>query len=412
MTPRVAILALGSEILAGSTLDTNTNFLAKKATELGFLVTRLLAVKDEALSIRSALLYLIEQADIVFITGGLGPTFDDITKKTLAEIIEQPLIAFPKVIKQLETRLAKRRGLKALLNHYGYYPKGSVVFPNAVGIAPSFGFCWKNAWIFSMPGVPSEMKDVFVNQIQPYVLKVWPPEKKEKVLVASYSGIGEWDWIQKMKANFPPNDPEIECGIYPHIGQIKVLMKFSPRLKNRAEQFKRWQKLLGDSFPMHFLGFEDLSLSEYLMRLLIKKKKTLAFSESLTGGLLGKMLTDISGSSQVFRGCSVVYSDQAKNDVLTIPQEILNKYGAVSKPVAQLMAKRARDLYKSDYALATTGFAGPDANATDTGTVFVALDTAKSTQVHRFLFKGKRDKIRFQTAQAAFSILFHHLKSN
>ena len=408
VSPRAILVPIGSEVVSGNVVDTNSAYLSRELTQLGFEVIQHLAVKDEAFLIREVLEEALGKADLTITTGGLGPTFEDITKEALTGISSQPLIFNPAQFRHIQDDFRKRkRRLHKNARRQAYFPRGSRIFPNRFGVAAGIGLEKKGRWLIALPGVPHEMEGLFKTEIAPFLGSHFGKFKTVAVINAKIIGLSEVEAVERMGARFPPADENIQCGIYPSPGEATLRLTFRTSDRKKAGSLVRfWSKTLRSKLGDYLISLTGESLEEVVGKLLAGRRQTVALAESMTGGLVAKRLTDIPGSSRYVRGGDVVYCDQIKNSVLGIDKKTLSRYSAVSPQIAGLMAQSARVKFSSDWALSVTGNAGPGSQGGQpVGTVFLGLSGKNTRLVKKCFFAGTRERIRWLASQAALNML-------
>lgn len=409
MRYRATLMPIGSEIACGMVLDTNSAFLAAQLSKLSFDVVSHMAVKDDPATIAQYLRLALADADLVVLTGGLGPTFDDVTKRTLAECFDRPLVfnekQFRKIRRYFHSRAMKPHAYSQI---QASFPKGCLIFRNDFGVAPGLGMESQGKWIVALPGVPREMQGMFRSEIMPFLKKVYPSREKSALLYAKLVSLHEVDILRKLGKPFPPRDPSIECGIYPGTGEVTLRMRFvGSSRKMLKHRMNSWKRRIAMRLGKSVVGFSDQPLEKTVGDLLKSRCQTLSIAESVTGGLLAKRLTDAGGASRFLRGGMLVYTDRSKTRLLGIEPRVLSTYWAVSRPVAARMARQARLTLGSTWGLATTGLAGPDLDGSGKplGTVFVGLSSARKTVTRHYRFRGSRERIRWLASQSALALL-------
>lgn len=408
VSPRAILVPIGSEVVSGNVVDTNSAYLSRELTQLGFEVIQHLAVKDEAHLIKEVLEAALEKADLILTTGGLGPTFDDITKEVLTDISGQPLVFSPRQFRHILDYFRKRkRRLHKNTRRQAYFPSGSRIFHNRFGVAGGIGLKKEGKWLIALPGVPHEMEGLFKTEIAPFIEAHFGKSKTVTVIHAKIIGLGEVEVVERMGARFPPADENIQCGIYPSPGEATLRMTFRTNGRKKGASLVRvWSKILRSKLGDHLISLMGESLEEVVGKLLAGRRETLALAESMTGGLVAKRLTDIPGASRYIRGGSVVYCNQIKRSVLDIDKQALARYSAVSPQIAGLMAQSAREKFSSDWALSVTGNAGPGSQGGQpVGTVFLGLNGKNTRCVEKRFFAGTRERIRWLASQAALDML-------
>lgn len=374
---KAKIISIGDELLIGQVVNTNASWLGNKLTTNGIQVISTLTIGDGEEDIMDAL-ESCSDVDIVAITGGLGPTADDITKPTMCKFFNTELVfcqdAYDNVMSIFKLRgypMSKRNEGQA------YIPKACKYIPNRYGTAPCMWFEKGKTVYVSMPGVPFEMKNVFEQEILPMLLehfKVTPYLSK----VVMTTGVGESFLADKIN-DWEENLPDfLSLAYLPQYGMVKL------RLDGRHPDKELLKKTLDNEVDKlvsligeHIFGYDEVSIAEAVCGILKAKGKTVASAESCTGGTIAKMITAIPGSSAVFKGTVVSYATEVKENVLGVNHLDVEKYTVVSRQVVEQMAMGVRKLLKTDYAVATTGIAGPDGGTEQTpvGTVWIAVAT-------------------------------------
>lgn len=374
---KAKIISIGDELLIGQVVNTNASWLGNKLTTNGIQVISTLTIGDGEKDILDALT-ACSDVDIVAITGGLGPTADDITKPTMCKYFDTELEFCQDAYDNIMS-IFKLRGYPMSKRNEGqaYIPKACKYIPNRYGTAPCMWFEKGKTVYVSMPGVPFEMKNVFEKEILPMLLehfKVTPYLSK----VVMTTGVGESFLADKIKDWEEALPDFLSLAYLPQYGMVKL------RLDGRHPDRKLLQETLDNEIDKlvsligdHIFGYDEISIAEAVFKLLKTKGKTVASAESCTGGTIAKMITSIPGSSAVFKGTVVSYATEVKENVLNVSHLDVEKYTVVSKQVVEQMAVGVRNLLKTDYAVATTGVAGPDGGTelTPVGTVWIAVAT-------------------------------------
>jgi nicotinamide-nucleotide amidase len=352
------IITIGDEILIGQIVDTNSAWIANKLNLAGVKIVKITSISDNAEAIRTALSEAEKNADIIFITGGLGPTNDDITKKVLADYFGSTgMVVHEPSLKFIETFFARRGvAMNKLNRQQSEVPDCCTVIPNKYGTAPGMWF-EKNKTVFvSMPGVPSEMMKMLPDALTMLKQKIILPDIFHKTLMTY--GISESELATKIEKWENSLPKETALAYLPNI-ETGVKLRLSTYVTNGKtiveEQFNKLFPILGK----YIYGYEPDTLESVVGELLCKKGATLATAESCTGGYIAHRITSISGSSAYFKGGIVAYSNEIKINVLGVDPAILEQFGAVSSEVASQMAEGARRVLNADYAVSTTGIAGP-----------------------------------------------------
>lgn len=404
------IITIGDEILIGQIIDTNSAFIAKELNKIGISVYQITSVQDEREHILAALAEAKTRAQIVIVTGGLGPTKDDITKHTFCEFFNDTLIQDGTVLKHVEELFASfiSTPISDVNRQQAMVPSKATVLHNANGTAPGMWMQSDGVSFVSLPGVPFEMKALMINTVIPKIVRDFErPYIIHKTLVTYGLGesavaerIGEWE------ENLPSF---IKLAYLPNLGKVRLrLTAKGPENKlledSIEEEIEKLRPLIDDIF---YGTDDDETLEEFVAKLLTTKQMTLATAESCTGGRIAQKITAMSGASAYFKGGVVSYATETKINVLHVPKALIDKHSVVSAEVAKAMAKNVKELLKTDFAVATTGNAGPtkgDSDA-DIGTVFIAIATPNEVLVDKFMMGNQRTRIVQKTVNKAFELL-------
>jgi nicotinamide-nucleotide amidase len=401
---RSEIIAVGSELLSFSRSDTNSLRIASRFLSLGLRIPRKWVVADLDEEIREALLRALEKSEVVAVTGGLGPTSDDRTREVVAATLGRELTQNPEVLRNLESRY-RRFGLQIKENslRQTMVPAGAEVIPNPKGTAPGLLLREEGKMVFLLPGPPRELYPMLDDHVVPLIRK---SKRTSTQILRMLKVAGEAE--SRLDARIQPvyhEFPEVETTILSSAGIITLYFRWVGQedavLANRildqlvvAVRGKLGKKVFTD---------QDLTLPEVLGSLLHSQSLTLATAESCTGGLLGKLLTDIPGSSDYYVGGVVCYSNRLKSRLLGVDEAMLEREGAVSEPVAREMAEQVRRRLEADLGLSVTGIAGPGGGTDQkpVGTVFIAMASPKDVEVRRLNLPGGREMVRLRTARIA-----------
>jgi len=404
------IITIGDEILIGQVIDTNSAFIAKELNKIGVSIYQITSVQDDRSHILKALKEAEDNADFIILTGGLGPTKDDITKKTIAEYFDDTLVRNPSVTENIE-RLWKNyiNQTPSQVNlDQALVPSKAQVLMNVYGSAPGMWIKSKGKIFISLPGVPFEMKALLTNEVIPKLQNIFKFPFILHKTVLTY-GLGESTLAARIEAWEDALPNYIKLAYLPSLGRVRLRLSAKGIDREAIESEMQNQiNLLLPQIKDVFVGFEeDESLEVIIGKELIVLGKTLATAESCTGGKIAESITAISGASNYFKGSIVSYATQAKIDLLHVPEEIINTFSVVSFQVAEAMAASALKLFKTDYAIATTGNAGPtkgDADA-EVGTVFIAIATKNEVYSEKFNFGNHRTKVINRAVNKAFEML-------
>lgn len=395
---KAAIVTIGDEILIGQITDTNSGFIAKSLDRIGVEVYEMLSISDSREHILNTFSKLQNKVDVVIITGGLGPTKDDITKKTFCDYFEDELVVDVKVLAHV-TELIEgfyKRAITQINKDQALVPSKCTVLHNQVGTAPGLWMKKENTVFVSLPGVPFEMKYLMENEIIPKVIQDYHRPYIIHKTILTY-GRGESAVAEQIE-EWENNLPEfIKLAYLPAPGRVRLRLSArgtDKELLDKAieENVISLTKIIGDII----VGFEDdETLEVSLGKILTRKNKTISTAESCTGGGIAQLLSSVPGASNYFKGSVVAYSTEVKQNVLGISKSLIDEHSVVSAEAAQAMALSIKKLMNTDYAIATTGNAGPSKGESDAnvGTVFIALATPNEVIVEMFNFGQPREKV-------------------
>ncbi|MBW1679383.1 MAG: competence/damage-inducible protein A [Deltaproteobacteria bacterium] len=406
MVLRGEIIAIGDELITGVQIDTNGPYLAERLLSRGISVQRVISVGDNAEAIAHALKEGMERAELVLVTGGLGPTSDDITTEVAARVLKRKLQLYPEVWEHIKKMIVSF-GLEITNGQkkQAYLPEGADLIPNPIGTAPGYLVKEESSLLIFLPGVPREMQAMTENTILPRLEK----EGKDRLHYQSRTlmvfGISE-SKADELLRSIPQKQNDIQIAFLPHFPEIRVRITVNTLSGQEAdEKLMDWEKEIKKRLGPYVFGVDGESMEGVVGDLLRKEKFTIAVAESCTGGLIGHRLTNIPGSSDYVERVVVAYSNQAKVDLLKVPERIIQSHGAVSEPTARFMAEGVRDLAGTNLGLSTTGIAGPGGDSPEkpVGTVFISLTDGKETWTRAYHFPGDRHQIKVMTSQVALN---------
>jgi nicotinamide-nucleotide amidase len=410
------IITIGDEILIGQILDTNSKWLAEQLNIIGISVYQITSIQDDKFHILKALAEAQSNCDIVIITGGLGPTKDDITKLTLAEYFKDTFIMNHEIENHIQLLFAKMKYPFTEINrNQALVPSKCIALKNEFGTAPGMWFQENGKIVVSLPGVPYEMKGLVENSVLPKLTAVFKlPFIVHQTIITH--GMGESMLAEKIE-DWESNLPScISLAYLPSFGKVRLRLtaKGIDKVvleKAVAKEVKMLSKIIGDII----VGYNyNESIELAIGKLLTQKKQTLAIAESCTGGNIAKMVTTIPGASNYFTGAVVAYQAKIKVDELNVKQDLIDKYSVISAQVAESMAKGIQQKFNSNYAIATTGNAGPTTDATDktVGVVFIAIATPNSVFSEEFFFGKPREKVIERASNKALEMLWKEILKN
>ena len=409
---KAEIITIGDEILIGQILDSNSQWIAQQLNVLGISIYQITSVQDEANHIAKALKVAEQYVDIIIITGGLGPTKDDITKKTLAKYYNDTLVRNETVenhVKNIFTKMNFRYTEADV--HQAMLPSKAQVIPNNIGTAAGMWFEENNTIVISLPGVPTEMKALMSEGILPKLKAQFKlPYIVHKTLITY--GLRESEMAVRL-ADFENQLPStIKLAYLPNYSRLRLRLTAKGEneqllIKQIDTQTHKLEALLSDLST----GYEGFSLEKEIGKILTKRKQTLATAESFTGGSVASMLTSIPGASNYFIGSIISYNVAIKTDELNIPLSLIEEHSVVSAAVAEAMAINIQKKYNTDYAIATTGNAGPTTDKTDksVGDVFIAIATPVGVESYYFNLGQPREKVIRRGVSKALELLYKSL---
>ncbi|TVZ59081.1 nicotinamide-nucleotide amidase [Flavobacteriaceae bacterium MAR_2010_105] len=404
------IITIGDEILIGQIIDTNSAFIAKELNKIGVSVYQITSVQDDREHILKALKEAEDNADIIILTGGLGPTKDDITKKTIADYFNDTLIrnqAVTNNIISLWKNYINQTPTQVNLDQ-ALLPSTAEVLMNRFGSAPGMWIRKGDKVFISLPGVPFEMKSLIENEVIPKLQSTFKFPFILHKTILTY-GLGESSLAARIEAWEDALPKFIKLAYLPSLGRVRLRLSAKGLNKNEIEsEIEKQTKLLLPQIKDIFVGFEeDDSLEAVIGKQLTILGKTLATAESCTGGKIAESITAIAGASNYYKGSVVSYATQAKIDVLHISDELINDHSVVSSQVAEAMATSVLNLFDTDFAIATTGNAGPtkgDGDA-EVGTVFIAIATKTEVYSEKFNLGNHRTKVIQKAVNKSFEML-------
>ncbi len=405
---KAQIITIGDELLIGQTVDTNSAWMGAEMNKIGFDISRKISVHDKHDDIIEILHNVTGKSDVVLITGGLGPTSDDITKQALCEFFNSRLIINTEVLAMIET-LMKRRGLRMNENNrrQAEIPEACTVLINAAGTAPGMWFEKEGTILISMPGVPHEMKYIMNEHVLPELKKRF---KSQFIIHRNIMTYGRPEAkLAEILTGFEASLPtEVKLAYLPYFGIIKL------RLTGTGSEPGKIREIVNEQAGKLYKVIPDLIFGEneelfetVIGNLLKKRKQTLSTAESCTGGKIAQMITSVPGSSAYYKGSVIAYDNEIKKNLLGVPAEVIDKYGAVSMEVVEKMASGVRNLTKTDYSVATSGIAGPDGGSETkpVGTIWIAVNSGNGTISERHTFGGDRNTNITRFSIAALSLL-------
>lgn len=411
---KATIVTIGDEILIGQIVDTNSSYIAKALDKIGIATHEMLSISDDKEHILNTFQKLQNKVEVVIITGGLGPTKDDITKKTFCDYFEDTLIEDETVLLHVKEIIEGfyKRPITQINREQALVPTKAKVLFNKAGTAPGMWMEKENTVFISLPGVPFEMKYLIDNEVIPNLVQKFERPYIVHQTIMTY-GRGESLIAEQIEA-WEDNLPEfIKLAYLPSPGKVRLRLTARGNDKEILQnEIKKQVQLLDLLIHEIIVGYnEDEPIEVVLGKILTENKLTLATAESCTGGKIAALMTAIPGASNYFKGSVVSYATQTKIDVLGVSKEVIDKYGVVSAEVAKEMALGVQKLTKSDYAIATTGNAGPlkgDADA-ELGAVFIAIASPNDVFVEEFNFGQPREKVIDRAVSKALELIYKEI---
>jgi nicotinamide-nucleotide amidase len=408
---RAEIIATGSELLFGGVLDTNSLFLSEELLALGIETAFKTVVGDNEKDMEDAVRRALARTDAVFITGGIGPTEDDITRKVVAKITKKRLVLNEDALAAVKAVLASRKKEYLSANdRQALIPAGARIIANPVGVAPGFYLDEDGKFLAVLPGVPEEMRDMFSAGLKQVLEERFKDRMFLRRRVLRTCGMSESAVNQAIQDVMKRGRPAVGLSAKPTGVDIRIMAREAGPERSQAVIEKTEAEIrerLGDAV----YGVADQELEEIVGALLKQRGQTLSVAESCTGGLIGARITNIAGSSGYFERGAVVYSNRSKTELLGVPEELIEKHGAVSREAASAMAQGVRQAAKTDLGLAVTGIAGPGGGTPEkpVGLVYIGLASSSGVTVDEHRFLGNRDQVRTKAAQTALDMVRRHL---
>ena len=412
----VELINTGSELMLGRVLNTHQQWLCRQLADLGYVVTRQVAVPDTGSDIQQAVREALARADLVIATGGLGPTSDDLTRDLVAELLGKTLRQDAEVLAHISHFFeSRKRPMPERTRVQALIPEGATVLHNPHGTAPGlamearpnpFRAVGRPSWLIMLPGPPRELRPMFTDSVAPLLQRVMPPASRFVCRSLRTTGIGES--VVEEKIGGPLKrwvEAGLDLGYCARPGQVDV--RLAARGGDAEQQVREAEAIVRGLLGLHIYGVEDEDLETVIVRLLTERKATLALAESCTGGCIANRVTNVPGASAVLLAGLVTYSNAAKQKFLGVRVETLDQHGAVSKPVAREMAEGARQQTLADYAVSVTGIAGPSGGTPGkpVGTVFIGLAGPAGTVIERNLNPYDRETFKQVTTQQALELL-------
>jgi nicotinamide-nucleotide amidase len=405
---RVEVINIGSELLFNR-VNTDINLISKILLQSGFKISKCTIVGDNKEEIKKEFLNSFKEADLIIITGGLGPTFDDLTREGISEALKRKLIFDEKIWEGIKEKFKKRNIIEIpeINKKQAYVIEGAKIIENKNGTAPGMMIEENGKLIFILPGPPNELEPMLKDCVKIIEEKF----KKREIITNIYSIIGVPESEVETKLSDLINEMRENFTILAHPNLIELVLTLP---KERKDKFIEVENIIKERFGIKYLGVNTPSIPEIIGNLLRGKRLKLAIAESCSGGLACKLITDIPGSSDYFMGGFITYSNILKKKILKVPKTILRKFGAVSEETAIYIAKNAKKYGKADISLSFTGIAGPTGGTAEkpVGLVWIGISYKKKTNAFKFIFSGDRKTIRERAVYKGFELLRETILKN
>ncbi len=409
------IISTGTELLTGMTTDTNAAYISQELTDLGLRVLGISVAGDNRENLKNAFAFAFKSADVIIASGGLGPTKDDLTKEVACEILGVEQFINDGEVVKLKDFFAKRgRKMPKANLKQALFPEGAKILANPLGTAPGLYLKKDEKLIVLLPGPPMEMKRMFIEEVKPRLVKEYKlngssaAKKTIKVL-----GIGE-SQVEEIISEVIENPLGCSIALIAEAGEILIKITAEGKDAEDSNQILNLvSKEIKELLNPYIFGEDEDELEKIVADILKKQQKTLAVAESCTGGLIAKLLTDVSGSSAYFWGGVVSYSNEAKEELLGVAPDTLANFGAVSAETALEMARAIKNLANTSLGLAVTGIAGPEGGSIEkpVGLVYISLASEEGVMVNEYNFVGDRDSIRTLTAKSGLDLVRKYINN-
>ena len=405
---RVEIINTGSELMLGRLLNSHQQWLCRRLADHGYPVDCQIAVPDTGTEIRDVVREVMQRADLILVTGGLGPTSDDLTRDYIAGLLGRKLVEDSAILERIRAFFTARgRAMPVNAHVQAMVPEGGIVLHNAHGTAPGLAMeTPRGGLLILLPGPPRELHPMFDEQALPLIRQRFPHDSPFVCRTVRTSGLGE-SFVEERISDLmkPFVGAGMDLGYCARNGEVDV--RFVARGADAATTIANAERLLHDTLRSLIYGVDDDLLETVVLREFTARRKTVALAESCTGGFISNRLTNVPGASAVFLGGLVTYSNDAKQTILGVRAETLAAHGAVSEAVAKEMAEGAREKLQADFAVSVTGIAGPSGGTPEkpVGTVWMALASAAGTIAKHRVNAWDRETFKFVTSQQALELL-------
>ena len=394
----VYLLTIGTELTSGIQDDSNSTFLAGRLSELGMSCSHMHSASDEMEAVVHGIRDALEVSDVILMTGGLGPTDDDITREAVSVAVGSPLVRDEEVVAKLKGISGESEKVLKMADR----PSSATMIPPGVGIASGLRLEADGKVIYALPGVPEEMREMFESHVVPDLVGGLV-DGRSVAKTYKLCGLSEIEAEDKISPHIPEG---VRLGILPQVGEVHLRV-----IASSEAEIGVVDRAVNQLFSVELYGVDNDTLASVVGRELLESGEKLSAVESCTGGLISKLLTDVAGSSHFFEGSIVAYSNEIKSGIVGIPESVLIEHGAVSRECAVMMARAGLEKISSDMCVAVTGIAGPDGATADkpVGLVYIALATRDGDVCNEHIYKGSRDVIRHRSAKASLDLVRKYL---
>lgn len=408
------LVSIGTELIKGEHEDNNSPYLLRNLSKIGLDCRNVTVLADFPLShLVQTLRTIFKRSDLLILSGGLGPTDDDVTREAISRALRRRLIFSPSLLRMIRHRFRKRDLTMPKINErQAYLPKGARAIPNPLGSAPGILIKHGKKILISLPGVPSELRAMFERTVRPYLKRRFSSLSPFPAILLRTTGLVE-SRVNELLEDLVRTEKKMTFGFYAYPGMVDVKLVAHSKDRKAQRTLRRVVQNVRHRLGPFLFGEGNQTLEEVVFRLLEKKKKTVSVGESCTGGALSSALTTLPGSSRHFKVGVVAYANESKVSFLKVPKILLQRHGAVSDVVAKRLAERVRRLGKTDYGLGVTGILGPGGGTREkqVGLVYFALASSKKIFSHKFYFSGDRETVRLRAVRAALDLLRRELLS-
>jgi len=401
------IITIGDEILIGQIVDTNSAWIAQVLNKEGISIKNIQSIADEADAIKSALDLAFTRADLILMTGGLGPTQDDITRQALAEYFNAPLVLNEMAMEHLKSIFAaRRRNLLSINEQQAFLPNNCEILFNRQGTAPGMLFKKEGKWLASMPGVPYEMKTIVDEELIPLIRKSFNMGKVYHNTITTIN-VPESLLAIQLAPILSKLPPYIKPAYLPSLSVVRFRLSAIGETGLKLEVDTLMTEIISFLGKKVVLSESDKSPAECVFELLNNEGKTITMAESCSGGYVAHQLTELAGASAVFKGSLVAYDYDIKTTELGVPEDVLLEKGAVSEETVKYMCEKVRIKFRSDYGIGISGIAGPSGGTEEkpVGTVYIGVSDGIQTIIKRYLFHGDRQRVIERTSNAAYDMI-------